>query len=160
MPIYDMSDVKRMKAGKDVDGLVQALDSFDKQIRMLACLALREVGDSHAVEPLIAVLGDVDHTVRRMAARALVELYGSNVITTEQKTSILSHREEMITGTSRQEHRDTPSKHDDHYADFSKEGTCIGWEPAGTRSGHTDAPGVHEDVPAVEGNGIGIDFPL
>lgn len=53
---FGPSDVKKMKAYRDVEGLVQALG---------------ELGDARAVEPLIAALGDKDACVRQAAVWAL-----------------------------------------------------------------------------------------
>jgi HEAT repeat protein len=48
-----------------------AVTSQDKDVRLLAAVALRTIADPCAVEPLIATLQDEDSAVRRVAAQAL-----------------------------------------------------------------------------------------
>ncbi len=73
MGIFDRkSNVEKMKAKKDVDGLIKALEHKDKVVRRCAAIALGEIKDKLAVEPLIEALKDKeDEWVRINAAEAL-----------------------------------------------------------------------------------------
>jgi len=65
-------NVEKMRQKKDVKGLIKALvDEKDSDVRGNAAIALRNIGDSRAVEPLIRALGDADSYVRQNAAEAL-----------------------------------------------------------------------------------------
>lgn len=80
MNLFGPPDVEKMKARRDVNGLIKALgyqkgDSWNaKNIRHYAAHALGELGDPRAVEPLIAALGDSDFMVRMFAAEALAKI--------------------------------------------------------------------------------------
>jgi len=55
-----------MKARQDVKGLIKALEyQKDSDIRALAAHFLGELGDSRAVEPLIAALKDTENIVHQ-----------------------------------------------------------------------------------------------
>ena len=77
MFLFGPPNVEKMKARRDVNGLIKALgyqkgDSFDaRSIRRDAARALGELEDPRAVEPLIAALGDERSDVRQAAAEAL-----------------------------------------------------------------------------------------
>lgn len=72
MPLFGPPDVAKLKAKKDVKGLVKAL-SYQKYatVRWQAANALAELRDPVTVEPLIAALADPDWEVRAAAAAAL-----------------------------------------------------------------------------------------
>lgn len=65
-------DVEQMVSGRDIDGLTDALQDNDPDIRRRAALALGELGEWRAVDPLVRVLADPDQAVREAAANALV----------------------------------------------------------------------------------------
>ena len=67
-------NVQKLQKAKDVSGLIKALDFKDAEIRIDSCRALRIIGDTHAVEPIILALKDTDDRVRREAIYALGEL--------------------------------------------------------------------------------------
>ena len=70
--IFGPPDVNKMKAKRDVKGLVNAL-SYDKDeaVRKDARLALLEIGDPRAVEPLIVLLKIKDGPGRKVAMELL-----------------------------------------------------------------------------------------
>jgi len=65
-------DVERMASGRDIDGLTDALQDSDPDVRRSAALALGELGEWRAVDPLIRALADPAQDVREAAANALV----------------------------------------------------------------------------------------
>src|SRR4030043_126453 len=67
-------NIKKMKANKDVEGLIEALKDKDESVRRLAAEALGEIGDARAVEPLIQALKDKDTWLRWCSAEALGEI--------------------------------------------------------------------------------------
>jgi HEAT repeat protein len=75
MKLFGSPDIEKMKAKKDVKGLVKALRySKDPTVQSAAGTALVTVGDirdSGAVESLLAALNDQDRDVREIAAVAL-----------------------------------------------------------------------------------------
>ncbi len=72
MGLFGPPNVEKMKAKKDVKGLVKALGyPEDARIRRHAARALSEFGDPRAVDPLIATLEDENGHVRAAAAEAL-----------------------------------------------------------------------------------------
>ena len=81
MGIFDLfkPNVEKMKAEKDVEGLIKALKHKDGSVRLKAVHALRELKDKRAVEPLIEALrdyGSIEYSgsIRFLAASALGEL--------------------------------------------------------------------------------------
>jgi HEAT repeat protein len=61
MSLFGPPNVEKMKAKKDVNGLIKALSyTKDATIREAAASALGEIGEPRAVEPLIVVLNDRD----------------------------------------------------------------------------------------------------
>jgi HEAT repeat protein len=56
--IVKISDVKKMQANKDVEGLIRALKDKDYDVRKGVIGALGKIGDAMAVEPLIEALKD------------------------------------------------------------------------------------------------------
>lgn len=72
-------NVEKMKAERDVEGLIKALKHRDGSVRLKAVRALRELKDKRAVEPLIEALRDYGSledsgSIRFLAASALGEL--------------------------------------------------------------------------------------
>jgi HEAT repeat protein len=71
MPLSGTPDVEKLRARRDVKGLVKGLEDEDLHVRIAAAGALGAIGDARAVEPLIATLKDSDWHARFGAARAL-----------------------------------------------------------------------------------------
>lgn len=73
MGLFGPPNVEKMKAKRDVEGLIKALD-YQKEpgIRKAAAAALGQLGDARAVAPLIAALRD--GYLRKTAAEALDHL--------------------------------------------------------------------------------------
>jgi HEAT repeat protein len=78
MPLFGPPNIEKMKAKRDVQGLIKALsykkDSTEGEhfrVRRTAAKALGEIGDPLAVEPLISVLKDKSNYVREATAVAL-----------------------------------------------------------------------------------------
>ncbi len=69
MFLFGPPNVDKMKARRNVKGLIKALGYIDVPIRWGAAHALGELGDARAVDPLIAALKDAE--VRKAAAEAL-----------------------------------------------------------------------------------------
>ena len=61
------------KGGKvdEVEKHIRALGDKDGRVRLRATIALGEIGDPRAVEPLTRALGDEDEDVRQSAGKAL-----------------------------------------------------------------------------------------
>ncbi len=75
MGIFGPPNVEKMKAKKDVRGLIKALGyQKDWDVRTAAAIALGEIGDTRAVEPLSAWLKHEWSHVREAAAKALGEI--------------------------------------------------------------------------------------
>ena len=66
-------NIRKLKAKKDIEGLIKALDDSDEDVRLKAVEALGKIGDARAVEGLIKALDD-DIDVRREAVKALGEI--------------------------------------------------------------------------------------
>lgn len=66
-------NIEKMKAKKDVGGLIKALKDKDGGVRVSAVVALGEIGEP-AVEPLIEAVRDEDEDVRVEAAEALIKI--------------------------------------------------------------------------------------
>ncbi|GAI51574.1 unnamed protein product [marine sediment metagenome] len=69
-------DIEKMKAEKDVEGLIEALKHKDKDVRWGAAAALGYIGDARALEPLTEALEDEDEDVREIAARVYGYILG------------------------------------------------------------------------------------
>lgn len=71
-------DIKRMKKERDVDGLIEVLKAEGSMtnlgVRSSAAIALGEIGDARAIEPLVQALKDWDRILRQFAAGALEKL--------------------------------------------------------------------------------------
>ncbi|MEX2720691.1 MAG: HEAT repeat domain-containing protein, partial [Candidatus Wukongarchaeota archaeon] len=77
MGILDLfkPNVEKMKAKKDVKGLIKALKyKRDQDVRRYAALTLGEIGDAKAVEPLIQALKEENKGIRWNAVGALDKL--------------------------------------------------------------------------------------
>ncbi|GAB4505354.1 MAG: hypothetical protein Fur0043_23490 [Anaerolineales bacterium] len=74
MFLFGPPNIEKMKARRDVRGLIRAL-KYDKDwIRCDAAYALGDVGDARAVKPLISILKDREFKVRQAAIVALGRL--------------------------------------------------------------------------------------
>ncbi|MBI5653944.1 MAG: HEAT repeat domain-containing protein [Chloroflexi bacterium] len=72
MGLFGPPDVEKMKAKRDVKGLIKALRyEKDWEIRKSAAAALGKICDASAVEPLVAALKDSNEHVRGYATEAL-----------------------------------------------------------------------------------------
>jgi HEAT repeat protein len=72
MPIFGPPNANKLQAKGDVPGLIKALGfKKDPAVRRDAAAALGQLGDSRAVEPLLAALSDVEPEVRASVAAAL-----------------------------------------------------------------------------------------
>lgn len=74
MPLFSPPNIERLKAKRDVQGLIKALQHRDAATRRDAATALGDIGDERAVDPLIASLGDGDADMRYESAEALGKL--------------------------------------------------------------------------------------
>jgi HEAT repeat protein len=72
MGLFGPPNIDKMKAKRDIGGLIKALESA--RYRQAAAQALGQVGDGRAVKPLIGALRDRDGLVRSAAADALVKI--------------------------------------------------------------------------------------
>ena len=64
-------NIRKLKAKKDVEGLIKALGHRDEYVRENAVRALGEIGNARAIEGLIKALDDSDWPVREAAAEEL-----------------------------------------------------------------------------------------
>jgi hypothetical protein len=71
MSLFGPPDVEKLKAVRDVKGLLSALAYKKSEVRCRAADALGELKDARAVEPLIVALKDEAAPVRKAAAEAL-----------------------------------------------------------------------------------------
>ena len=63
--------IEKLKAKRDVDGLIKALNHKEWKIRVEAAVAIAKLGDTRGVEFLIAALKDKEADVRQAVARPL-----------------------------------------------------------------------------------------
>jgi HEAT repeat protein len=91
MPLFKFSrrpNVQELKTQGDVDGLIEALNyQEDPNIRLAAASALGKVGDTQAVDPLVAALDD-QQGVNEVAALALGELGDPRAVEPLAKTLV------------------------------------------------------------------------
>jgi HEAT repeat protein len=72
--IFDkLPNIEKRKARRDVKGLIEALSHKEWRIRRDAAIALGELVDPSAVNPLTAAIFDNDYNVKKSAAAALVK---------------------------------------------------------------------------------------
>jgi HEAT repeat protein len=76
MGIYGAPEIQKLKAKRDVEGLIKALGdkALDIDKRIDAARALGELKDERAVEPLIEALGSKFSGIRWAAAKVLGEI--------------------------------------------------------------------------------------
>jgi HEAT repeat protein len=80
--LFESPDVNKLKTNKDINGLIKALGyQKDDLVSQNAAVALGEIGDALAVDPLITKLKDrdEDQDVRTAAAKALGKIGNSAV---------------------------------------------------------------------------------
>lgn len=78
MGLFGPPKVEKMKAKKDVEGLIKALSyQKDWHMRQDAAQALGDLADARSVEPLIAALDDENYKVSEYAAAALGRIGGA-----------------------------------------------------------------------------------
>jgi hypothetical protein len=70
MPLFGPPNVEKLKKRRDVEGLIQALEYKDENVRRAAADALGEIGGAEAIPVLIQAMGDVAE-VRKAAITAL-----------------------------------------------------------------------------------------
>ncbi len=64
-------NIEKLKAKKNLQGLIKALNYYDEVIRIKSAKALGEIADKETVKPIINALKDRDPNVRKQAAWAL-----------------------------------------------------------------------------------------
>lgn len=75
MPLFGPPNVRQLQDKKDVQGLIKALGyQKDAQVRARAAVALGQLGDTRALEPLLALFQDNNWFVLRDAACGLGKL--------------------------------------------------------------------------------------
>jgi len=77
MPLFGGTDVEKLKAKRDVNGLIKALKQNDLYVRLRAAEALGELADARAAEPLAAILMSGAPEVRE-AANVVIEARKNN----------------------------------------------------------------------------------
>jgi len=81
MVLFGPPDIEKLKARRDVDGLIKALSYQESgQVRRDAVRALGELRDALAEEPLIAALKDEEPYVRSHAAEALGKIGDAHAV--------------------------------------------------------------------------------
>ncbi|HEY5998948.1 MAG TPA: HEAT repeat domain-containing protein, partial [bacterium] len=70
----------KLKAGSTVDRLIARLSDPDPSVRRFAAVALTEIGDPRAEEPLVSLLRDRDPALRTYAAVGLMSIGGKITI--------------------------------------------------------------------------------
>jgi hypothetical protein len=106
MGLFGPPNIEKLKAKKDIYGLLKALEYRKKsdqwihfEVRGQAAQALGELLETRAVGPLIAALNDVSGYVSKAAAKALVMLYRLGKLDDVTKKVILTRREQIISHT-------------------------------------------------------------
>ena len=105
MPIFGPPNVDKLKARRNVKGLIKAMNAKDPDVRAAASKALKEL-----VGTLLGDLYARNSSARRAAAMALVRTYKSGRLDDADKERIL-HRRAVIT----QKHIDRSNSHQDRY---------------------------------------------
>ena len=80
MGLFGPPNIEKLKAKKDVDGLIKALTHRDESVRKIAAEALGDVGGLRAVDPLTAAMRDEATPVAIAAAEALGKIGGSTAV--------------------------------------------------------------------------------
>jgi hypothetical protein len=91
MSLFGPPNIEKMKARRDVKGLIKALRNHNWRIQTSAHDALKEIGAA-AMPSLIKALHDHRHEVRMSAAEALVAIYRSGKLDVDSKQLILAHQ--------------------------------------------------------------------
>ncbi len=73
-PNLSETDIGRMEAERDVEGLIRALKHKDWSVRSTAAQTLGKIKDARAVKPLIQVLKDKDRDIQRTAIESLEKI--------------------------------------------------------------------------------------
>jgi len=95
MGIFDRKpNVEKLKARKNMKGLIKTLKYNDHYVRGFAADALGEIGDSRAVEPLINALKDPFSDVQYYATRALGEIGDKRAV--EPLTKALKYKDSGV----------------------------------------------------------------
>jgi HEAT repeat protein len=71
--VLSLPSVQKMQKRKDITGLIKMLSHPESEIRRVAVLALGEIGDERAIEPLISALSK-DLTSARAASESLIRI--------------------------------------------------------------------------------------
>lgn len=79
MGLFFKPNIKKLKAKRNIAGLIMALKDHDEDVRKEAAKALGDLNDKRAVEPLIAALNDKDLDVRKEAEKVLANIGESAV---------------------------------------------------------------------------------
>lgn len=74
MPLFGPPDTSKLAASGDVKGLIKALRYREAHYRGHAAIALGDLGDARAVEPLVFALREEDSWVSQHAAEALAKI--------------------------------------------------------------------------------------
>ena len=75
MPLFGPPEVAKLKAKGNVKGLIKALGYYkDRYVRGSAAVALGQIGDARAVEPLIVALYDNNKDLREAAVESLGQI--------------------------------------------------------------------------------------
>ena len=85
-------DIEKIKAKRDVKGLIKALRNKKADIRSKAAQALGEIRDARAIEPLLTSLRDGDRNMRWQAGEALEKLGWVPKNEVERITSLVAMR--------------------------------------------------------------------
>jgi HEAT repeat protein len=75
MGLFGPPNIENLKAKRDMQGLIKALDyTKDSSVRVAAAEALGEIRDERAIEPLIFLLQDVPENLRLAAFNSLLDI--------------------------------------------------------------------------------------
>ena len=81
MPLFGPPDVEKLKARRDIAGLIKALSyQKDPNVRQSAAVMLGELRDAQAVEPLISLLKDAVIEVRKSSIEALGQIADARAV--------------------------------------------------------------------------------
>ncbi|MBZ2165943.1 HEAT repeat domain-containing protein [Methanobacterium spitsbergense] len=71
---FNKLDIEKLRAKKDIKGLIKALKHEDSNIRMFAAISLGDIGEEKAIAPLIQSLKDEEERVRNEVFNSLVKI--------------------------------------------------------------------------------------